>query len=185
MLYKPTYCCNCGEKIERIDWKLWTSRRFCENCELSFQKEEWIPKIGVGLALIGGLLGFGSYLKQPEKPINIAKNEVLSISTNKVQNVRNEVSAANSNVQNRIANQPVSANVARQNELKTASLKQPMPKEVSLENQQNEPSEPVYFCGAATKKGTPCTRKVKGGGRCWQHTGLPAVLAKEKLVVSQ
>jgi len=24
-------------------------------------------------------------------------------------------------------------------------------------------------CGALTKKGTSCRRKVKGGGRCWQH----------------
>lgn len=25
------------------------------------------------------------------------------------------------------------------------------------------------YCGALTKKGTPCRRKVNGGGRCWQH----------------
>lgn len=24
-------------------------------------------------------------------------------------------------------------------------------------------------CGARTKDGTPCKRKVSGGGRCWQH----------------
>lgn len=33
------------------------------------------------------------------------------------------------------------------------------------------PSTPTYTgtCGARTKKGTPCKRKVVGGGRCWQH----------------
>ena len=25
------------------------------------------------------------------------------------------------------------------------------------------------ICGARTKSGRPCQRKVKGGGRCWQH----------------
>lgn len=27
----------------------------------------------------------------------------------------------------------------------------------------------VGTCGARTQKGTPCKRRVKGGGRCWQH----------------
>lgn len=25
------------------------------------------------------------------------------------------------------------------------------------------------YCGASTKSGGSCRRKVKGGGRCWQH----------------
>jgi hypothetical protein len=30
--------------------------------------------------------------------------------------------------------------------------------------------EPVFYCGAITKKGTPCTRRVKTKGTfCWQH----------------
>ncbi|MPN58924.1 hypothetical protein SDC9_206640 [bioreactor metagenome] len=28
---------------------------------------------------------------------------------------------------------------------------------------------PSDVCGALTKKGGRCQRKVKGGGRCWQH----------------
>ena len=37
-------------------------------------------------------------------------------------------------------------------------------------------TEAVYFCGAATKKGTPCSRRVKRPGeRCWQHAGMPAM----------
>lgn len=31
-------------------------------------------------------------------------------------------------------------------------------------------TKPVYLCGAPTKKGTPCKRRVKAqGARCWQH----------------
>jgi hypothetical protein len=30
-------------------------------------------------------------------------------------------------------------------------------------------SAPEGICGARTKSGRPCQRKVKGGGYCWQH----------------
>jgi len=43
----------------------------------------------------------------------------------------------------------------------------------------------VYICGARTKKGTPCSRRVHGPVRCWQHKGLPAMLPVEKLRVSE
>ncbi|HJX90606.1 MAG TPA: hypothetical protein VJ372_08920 [Pyrinomonadaceae bacterium] len=41
----------------------------------------------------------------------------------------------------------------------------------------------VYICGARTKKGTPCSRRVHGPVRCWQHKGNPAMLPIEKLRV--
>ena len=41
--------------------------------------------------------------------------------------------------------------------------------------------EAVYICGARTKKGTPCSRRVQQPARCWQHKGMPAMLADEKL----
>ena len=46
-----------------------------------------------------------------------------------------------------------------------------------------DPQEVVYICGARTKKGTPCQRRVRGPFRCWQHRGMPAMLPPSKLVV--
>ena len=46
-----------------------------------------------------------------------------------------------------------------------------------------DPGEVVYVCGARTKKGTPCQRRVRGPGRCWQHRGMQAILPPSKLVV--
>jgi hypothetical protein len=46
-----------------------------------------------------------------------------------------------------------------------------------------ETDEVVYICGARTKKGTPCQRRVRGPGRCWQHRGMPAMLPPSKLIV--
>ncbi|HJQ22634.1 MAG TPA: hypothetical protein VKA60_01875 [Blastocatellia bacterium] len=40
----------------------------------------------------------------------------------------------------------------------------------SLEPQaKNSTEEIVTVCGAPTRSGKPCQRKVKGGGYCWQH----------------
>ena len=54
----------------------------------------------------------------------------------------------------------------------------------------NKPStsvdnEATYICGARTKKGTPCRRRVHvAGERCYQHKGRTAMVALEKLVIS-
>jgi hypothetical protein len=45
--------------------------------------------------------------------------------------------------------------------------------------------EVTYICGAKTKSGTPCTRKVHGNVRCYQHKGQPAMLPPEQLVVKK
>jgi hypothetical protein len=45
--------------------------------------------------------------------------------------------------------------------------------------------EKTYICGARTKKGTPCSRRVRGPVRCWQHKGTQAMLPLEKLVVKE
>lgn len=48
-----------------------------------------------------------------------------------------------------------------------------------------EAAEIVSVCGARTKKGTPCSRRVRGTGRCWQHRGKGAILPASKLRVPE
>ena len=62
MFYKPTYCCDCGDKIDRIEWKLLESRRYCELCETEHQIDEWVPRLLGGLLALFGIWGVGSYL---------------------------------------------------------------------------------------------------------------------------
>ena len=45
--------------------------------------------------------------------------------------------------------------------------------------------EAVYICGARTKKGTPCSRRVQQPARCWQHKGMKAILPGDKLVIKK
>src|SRR6187455_1302654 len=63
MLFRPSFCANCGEKIDRPEWFPWTSRRFCQICEIEFKGQELLPRVIVGLGIIIGLFGIGGYLK--------------------------------------------------------------------------------------------------------------------------
>ena len=53
----------------------------------------------------------------------------------------------------------------------------------TAEERPTDPNEIISICGARTKKGTPCQRRVRGTGRCWQHLGKPAMLPPEKLII--
>src|SRR5262245_16558828 len=63
MLFRPSFCANCGEKIERAEWSIWTSRRFCPVCESEFKGHDLVPRAVVGLGVVAGVLGLGSYLR--------------------------------------------------------------------------------------------------------------------------
>lgn len=175
MLYKPSFCCQCGKKIERQKWSLWTSRRFCENCETDFRKEEFlIPGVLICLTLTSGLLAFGSFLQSPEKPLAVTTRKIVRESSdnpaNNRENLKNEFPEANRNPVN---NNSRTAAFQKSGVVSANSAKPP--------ELQISVAETVYFCGAQTKKGTACSRKVKGSGRCWQHRGQPALLPKNKL----
>ena len=134
-----------------------------------------------------GLFGFGSYLKTPEKPLNTSANQIALSSSNKTQNPNKELSLVNNNVTNRGQKQSAAINANSQNIVNAQVIQntQTLPTSKEPVNSQISVAEPVHFCGAQTKKGTPCTRRVKNSGRCWQHIGQPAMLPKEKLIVSQ
>ena len=183
MFYKPKFCCECGEKIERIDWKPWTSRRFCDFCKTNHQVGEKLPIVLVIVCILIGLAGLGSFWQRGEKTSSL--NLVAAASPNKNINQasrRNETE--NDSVQplaqirttNSATETPAkTSNSAAQN-LKTG---QTQSEQISVKN------EVIYFCGAQTKKGTACSHRVKGGGRCWQHAGQAAMLPQEKLLVRQ
>lgn len=181
MLFKPKYCSNCGGKIDRIEWFPWTSRRFCEACEKDLQFHEWLPRVLMAVFLLFGVFGLGSFLRSGEKPLQISRNEnqvkPLTSAANKMQ------PAEAVNVQKMLeAPKPASNVIAQQQQ--TVPLQRQMPVK-KVENLKASETEPVYFCGAQTKKGTPCSRRVKGGGRCWQHEGQEAILPPDKLIISR
>jgi hypothetical protein len=186
MFYKPTYCCHCGEKIERVEWSFLSSRRFCEVCQEDFKFHDWLPRVFAGLMTLIGLFGIGMYWQAANKPPQNLTKQLLTSNLNS-----NAVAANRQNVSvdNVSANLTKSEKVNNLTENSQTARTIEVPK-IKTENQptavsSGRPTEAVYFCGAETKKGTPCSRRVKGGGRCWQHKGLNAMLPPEKLVISQ
>ncbi len=174
MLYQPKFCCQCGEKIDGTDRKFWTSRRFCKLCATEVGLYERVPQIFGAIILAVGLLGIGINLQKPSKQLQIVPNQTASA------NVKSDVVpprtvaqvSAASRVQNAV---PV---------INPASPTSALPKS-DLKTEPTAASEPppkVYFCGAPTKKGTMCSRRIKNGGRCWQHEGQAAMMAQEKLL---
>jgi hypothetical protein len=141
--YRPNFCCQCGQKIVRLRWRFWTSRRFCDKCLHAFAKTQWLrPSLSLfALLLFGVLVGRGC--RQAPQPLIIERTAPLPHSTTTAVST-------------------------------TASTPQPSP-----------PTEQVYICGARTKKGTPCSRRVHGPVRCWQHKGASAMLPPEKLLVKE
>jgi len=152
MMFRPTYCCNCGEKVERVEWHIWTSRRFCELCSTEYKHIDMFPFGAVGLGLLFVVFGISGFLRGNTELASPAKNEFTARST--IQ-------------QKPEGNTPQPVKQVEVNASKTAvppgqNTEQPPPK-------QNSSEEAVFYCRALTKKGTPCTRRVKVKGYCWQH----------------
>ena len=181
MFYKPKYCCNCGEKIERVNPSFTDSRRFCDVCKHDFVVHRAMPKIFIGLMAIFGIFGIGSYWRNGEKPPALSTRQFAVNPSNTGKNPANSASpvSSNSNVQPVLQDKNARTNAAPT--LNSTTGPPPTPNGSA----PNPTEETVYFCGAATKKGTPCSRRVRGGGRCWQHKGQNALLPPEKLSASR
>lgn len=175
MFYRPDFCCGCGEKIERTDWKPWTSTRFCDLCSTDHQLIEIGPKIVGVVALLAFSLGIGSMIKsQPSAgpaPVRHTLADRTNASTPAVSNFKTTDAPSNQS--------------QRSSPVENANVSRPVVPAVGKKPEPLAASGPVYFCGAATKKGTPCTRKVKGNVRCWQHQGMPAMLPPDKLLIAK
>lgn len=157
-MYKPNFCSQCGTKLLRLRWHFWTSRRFCNDCARVLRKERFLPWLLAGLTLVS--LGYctGRARRPPPPPLTI---------------VRRADSPLNS------PEDPGRSNA------RTATAAFGMGAKDTSKSPVELTEGEVYLCGARTKKGTPCSRRVHGPVRCWQHKGSPAMLPQEKLLVKE
>ena len=173
MFYKPKFCCECGEKIERIEWKLLSSRRFCDLCAVEQKQYEVGKRIAGGALMLAALFGVFGYFSGG----NAAETPAVTVE----RASRNLTAASLKGPTAKAAD----AAPATEKDLPAAG----QPEKPRVEHLAPDPSSTVrrpppaaeYFCGAMTKKGTPCSRRVKTKGRCWQHTGLPEAKKSESL----
>ena len=162
MLYKPSFRCHCGEKIERADWNIFSSRRFCNVCKEENKGFEILAKLAVVGALLlppsvaGGFLRTGK-----DEPLQ----KTSFVQTSKTPSAAKVTRELDSPLRSPevIHNKEVGASPVLPGNSSTEIGKQPRNQKITSEAE-------VFYCGAATKKGTGCTRKVKTKGNCWQHS---------------
>jgi hypothetical protein len=185
MLLKSKYCLECNEKLPEYDENFLLRSNYCEVCKPAFRSKELLLRFGViGFVAVPSIINFGLFLQKPvEKPLNVSKSEIASVvpAPKPVQKVENNQPEKIVQTKRNETNQP---SVLPLKQSETQSAKQSFDKK-TLQNtpevSQSLPIESVYICGAKTKKGTPCSRRVKGSVRCWQHLGQEAVLPAKDL----
>lgn len=155
-MYKPNFCSDCGTKLLRLRWHFWTSRRFCNGCARRLWQARFVPPLLAAVTLIGFGYIAGRMRRPAAPPLTI---------------IRRADSPLTSPEDPGRPNPKVPATAAAANPMNTSA------------SSAATPEEEVYICGARTKKGAPCSRRVHGPVRCWQHKGMPAMLPQEKLLV--
>ena len=174
MLFRPKFCANCGEKIERVDWHVWTSRRFCEVCETDFKLQDLIPRAVIAVGALGlAVTAFGFF-----------KGGASAADT---RLVKQQAVADKSKIDSpspKLKSEQIDTNTASPANMSSRTLVSLSAPPKPTGKVETTIAEPVFICGAVTKKGKPCSRRVKGNVRCFQHTGMPAMLPPDKLRVS-
>jgi hypothetical protein len=165
-MYRPSFCAECGERIVRARWRWWTSRRFCASCARRFRKRKAFTSLLLCAFLFG--LGFaaGRRGRTAQTPLLVVERGGASVAALHAGGEPTPKVGAGT-VEGQAALPPPTAYG---------------PDGTSGER-PTEPSEVVSMCGARTQKGTPCQRRVRGTGRCWQHRGKAAMLPPSKLIV--
>ncbi len=148
------YCAECGERLTLKGWRARLGRRLCDHCAQRLGAfASFRPLIAIALISIA-MFAIGKYWRPSPPPLIIQRAASSSLTDAPV-----ELSAAAqpNRPTNSQSNQTIAASVV---------------------------NEEGYICGARTKKGTPCHRRVHAPGeRCFQHKGLPAMVALDKLVI--
>lgn len=165
-MYRPSFCCDCGERVVRARWRVWTSQRFCPSCERRFRRRRFLTP----LALAATLSGAGFLLGRAGRP----NAPPLSVERGTLSTVPPPAAVA-----------PRQMSDATRHEGGAAKPEPTYGPDGTANERPTDPAEVIYICGARTKKGTPCQRRVRGPFRCWQHRGLPAMLPPSKLIVQE
>jgi hypothetical protein len=179
-VYKPNFCAECGERVLRERWRAWTSRRFCPACAKRFRKN-WIAPLLFACALACAGFAIGRLMRPAPPPLNLERGALplpalLAKKDAKSSGAAGEDETSDGSTRGDAtsdANSPARATSDANAQAVGASVA----------DAPTDPNEIVSICGARTKKGTPCQRRVRGTGRCWQHRGMPAMLPPEKLIV--
>ena len=171
-MYRPNFCSECGAKILRLHWRVWTSRRFCDVCSRRLCRERLTVPLIAAVALLGVGLIAGRAGRPAPPPLIIERHANSSLLNDQSEN---------GNPQSEQTGEIDGAGEVKGNSPNDSG---PAGVNNSSDSQPGLTEEVVYICGARTKKGTPCSRRVHGPVRCWQHKGMRPMLPQDRLRVS-
>lgn len=174
MFYRPKFCAECGEKIVRADWPIFTSRRFCDLCSSINKGADMIPRAVAAGGILVGLLGIAIGMRpgrvnQPSERALARDFAATRPARDSDESIRTLPSQSPPVQPAELPAKPIS---------QTAAVPTPPIRPVQL---PTVAAEEKYLCGAETKKGNPCSRRVKGPKRCYQHEGMPPMLPQNEL----
>lgn len=153
-MHRPNFCVECGERLTRKGWRAWFGGRFCGRCAGRLGNYPLARWLTMVVVIACSAFALGRYLRPAAPPLIIQR-------------------AANSPLSDLPVNPDSVTNVAGSGSASRQGA-----------SNAGTVDDPVYLCGARTKKGTPCRRRVHfAGERCYQHKGMPAMVPLEKLIV--
>ena len=149
------FCMECGERLARKGWRARFGSRLCDHCTQRLGIfASFRSLIAIALVAVAAFV-IGKHLRPSPPPLIIQRAANSPLSDGPVEFKQTPRFSKEANTSTQAANQSVS----------TAD-------------------DVVYICGARTKKGTPCRRRVHAAGeRCFQHKGMTAMLPLEKLAI--
>ena len=158
-MHVSNFCVECGERLTRKGWRVLIGGRFCVRCAQRLGKYAWARSLATVFLIAFSAFALGRYLRPAPPPLIIQR-------------------AANSP----LSDLPVNLNLAAR--APGSGTDKSVAKQSDGASDTGSLDDAVYLCGARTKKGTPCRRRVHlAGERCYQHKGMPAMVPLEKLVV--
>ena len=160
-MYRPNFCAECGERVVRERWRAWASRRFCARCERRFGRAWVRPLAALCLAACAGFAA-GRRMRPAPPPLVVERGSLPGPALLSGHAGAPKTGGAGDAAAN-----------APDDPAAPTSAEPP-----------TDPAEVVSICGARTKKGTPCSRRVRGTGRCWQHIGRAAIIPLQKRMLT-
>jgi len=146
MLYTK-FCSQCGEKIKGNRLSLFSLVALCTPCK----KQSRFSRFALVMIFISFAVGvfFAGRATTPRQAFQFIGKPI-------------EIQSADNSV-------PAGTGTAPANSAATSVGKQTTPSETTYPERAATATEPLTVCGAPTKSGRPCRRKVRGSGYCWQH----------------
>ena len=156
-MYLPNFCAECGERLPRRGWRArLIGAQFCGACNRRLGGIGSAKRLAIISIVAVSAFVIGRYLRSPAPPLII----------------------------HRVANSPLSDLPLNLNDsIRPGSRRNSTQANAGTLNPPSA-ADNIYICGARTKKGTPCHRRVHAAGeRCFQHKGMSAILPLDKLLV--